>query len=67
MDADTSKERCVYIIVKAKSPKELQKNINEMIEQGWQSESGLMIRGWQPVGGITYDGKWYLQVMMHCP
>jgi len=33
MDSQTSNKRCIYIIVKGKSVKELQKNINEMIEQ----------------------------------
>jgi len=66
MDPEASSKRCIYVIAKGKSIKDLQKNVNEMIEQGWQSESGLIIRGWEPVGGITFDGKWYLQSMIHC-
>lgn len=61
-----SSDHCTYIIVSADSPKELEKKVNEIIEQGWQTEN-LINGGWELLGGITYDGKKYYQTMINCP
>lgn len=61
-----SKSYCTYIIVSASTVDELEKKVNEIIEQGWQAE-GLITGGWQITGGVTYDGRNYLQSMMNCP
>ena len=69
MKADTvttSSDYCTYIVVSASTIDELQKKVNEIVEQGWQTE-GIPSGGWHLSGGVTWDGKNYLQVMMNCP
>ena len=61
-----SKDRCTYIIVSADSPKELEKKVNDIVEQGWQGDN-LVNGGWELLGGMTSDGKKYYQTMMKCP
>ncbi len=41
-----------YTVVAAESLKDLVKDVNVFIKSGWK-----------PVGGVAYDGKYYLQAM----
>jgi len=61
-----SEDHCTYIIVSADSPKELEKKVNDIVEQGWQGDN-LVNGGWEMLGGMTSDGKKYYKTMMNCP
>ncbi len=61
-----SKVHCTYIIVSAGSPKELEKKVNDIVEQGWEADN-IIEGGWELLGGMTSDGKKYYQTMVKCP
>ncbi len=66
MNLSKSNNHCIYRVVTASTVDEVVKKVNEIIEQGWQSEH-LVNGGWQFLGGITPDGKNYHQTLIKCP